>query len=79
MISLKISEIHSKDCGKGYARISSMDMKELGLTSWDLIQIDGRRKTVVRAMQLDADEREPESVIEIDMVTEKTREWSLTT
>ena len=43
MISLKISEIHSKDCGKGYARISSMDMKELGLTSWDLIQIDGRK------------------------------------
>ena len=69
MISLKISEIHSKDCGKGYAKISSMDMKELGLTSWDLIQIDGRRKTVVRAMPLDADEREPESVIEIDMVT----------
>ena len=68
-ISLKISEIHSKDCGKGYARISSMDMKELGLTSWDLIQIDGRRKTVVRALPLDADERETESVIEIDMVT----------
>lgn len=69
MISLKISEIHSKDCGKGYARISSMDMKELDLTSWDLIQIDGRKKTVVRALPLDADEQETESVIEIDMVT----------
>ena len=44
MISLKISEIHSKDWGKGYARISTLDMKELGLTSWDLIQIDGRKK-----------------------------------
>ena len=69
MISLKISEIHSRDSGKGYARISPMDMQELGLTSWDLVQIDGRRKTVVRALPLDAEEQETESVIEIDMVT----------
>lgn len=69
MISLKISEIHSRDSGKGYARISPMDMRELGLTSWDLVQIDGRRKTVVRALPLDAEELETESVIEIDTVT----------
>lgn len=69
MISLKISEIHSRDSGKGYARISPMDMRELGLTSWDLIQIDGRRKTVVRALPLEAEELETESVIEIDTVT----------
>lgn len=69
MISLKISEIHSRDSGKGYARISPMDMQELGLTSWDLVQIDGRRKTVVRALPLDAEEREMGAVIEIDTVT----------
>ena len=69
MISLKISEIHSRDSGKGYARISPMDMQELGLTSWDLVQIDGRRKTVARALPLDAEEREMGAVIEIDTVT----------
>ena len=69
MISLKISEIHSRDSGKGYARISPVDMRELGLTSWDLIQIDGRKKTVVRALPLEAEEQEAESVIEIDTVT----------
>ncbi len=71
MISLKISEIHSRDCGKGYARISSIDMKELDLESWDLIRIDGRRKTVVRALPLDIEreEEEAESVIEIDFLT----------
>ncbi len=69
MISLKISEIHSRDSGKGYARISPMDMQELGLTSWDLVQIDGRRKTVARALPLDTEELETESVIEIDTVT----------
>ncbi len=69
MISLKISEIHSRDSGKGYARISPMDMQELGLTSWDLVQIDGRKKTVVRALPLDTIEDEADSVIEIDTVT----------
>ena len=69
MISLRISEIHSRDCGKGYARISGADMKDLGLSSWDLIQIDGRRKTVVRALPFDADQQDSEAVIEIDLVT----------
>lgn len=69
MISLRISEIHSRDCGKGYARISGADMRDLGLSSWDLIQIDGRRKTVVRALPMDADQEDSEAIIEIDLVT----------
>ena len=74
MISLRISEIHSRDCGKGYARISDSDMKNLGVSSWDLVQIDGRRKTVVRALPIDAENGDAENgdaeaVIEIDLVT----------
>ncbi len=70
MISLRTSEIHSRDCCKGYARISRVDMRELGLESWDLICIDGKRKTVVRALPFNVEEQE-ESVIEIDVVTRK--------
>ena len=69
MISLRISEIHSRDCGKGYARISDSDMRNLGVSSWDLVQIDGRRKTVVRALPIDAENGNAEDVIEIDLVT----------
>lgn len=71
MISLRISEIHSRDCGKGYARISDSGMKDLGVSSWDLVQIDGRRKTVVRALPIDADDggADVDAVIEIDFVT----------
>lgn len=69
MISLRISEIHSRDCGKGYARISDSDMKNLGVSSWDLVQIDGRRKTVVRALPIDAENGNADAVIEIDLVT----------
>ena len=69
MISLRISEIHSRDCGKGYARISDSDMKDLGVSSWDLVQIDGRKKTVVRALPMEAENGNAEAVIEIDLVT----------
>lgn len=69
MISLRISEIHSRDCNKGYARISDSDMRNLGVSSWDLVQIDGRRKTVVRALPIEAENGNSESVIEIDLVT----------
>ena len=72
MISLKISEIHSKDAGKCYARISEKNMSALGIGTWDLVELGGKRKTVVRAIPLeenDYDNGESESVIEIDFVT----------
>ncbi|MGH7885223.1 MAG: CDC48 family AAA ATPase, partial [Thermodesulfobacteriota bacterium] len=69
MISLRISEIPYSDLGKGFARISLANMNELGISSWDLIEIGGRRKTVVRAVPFDTAEEDSESVIEIDNIT----------
>ena len=72
MISLKISEIHSKDAGKSYARISADNMSALGIATWDLVELGGNRKTVVRAVPLeenDYENGESESVIEIDLLT----------
>ena len=72
MISLKISEIHARDAGKCYARISEKNMSALGIGTWDLVELGGKRKTVVRAIPLeekDYDNGEAESVIEIDFVT----------
>ena len=70
MISLKISEIHSSDAGKGYARLSENNMDELGITPWDLIEIGGKRKTVVRAMPFENNGYDDEeSIIEIDLNT----------
>lgn len=72
MISLKISEIHAKDAGKGYARISEKNMSSLGIGTWDLVELGGKRKTVVRAIPLEGntyENGESESVIEIDFVT----------
>jgi len=68
MIALKICEIAKKDSGKGFARLNSADMRELGVEAWDLVEIGGKRKTVVRVMALDKSSKK-KSVIEIDSVT----------
>lgn len=68
MFSLKISEISIKDAGKAIARLNSKDMTDLGLSSWDLIQIEGRRKTVTRVMPLEKSENN-KSIIKIDGIT----------
>lgn len=72
MISLRISEIHARDAGKGYARISERSMMDLGITTWDMIEVGGRRKTFVRAMPLELngyESCEMELIIEIDLYT----------
>ncbi|MBI4228488.1 MAG: CDC48 family AAA ATPase [Deltaproteobacteria bacterium] len=68
MLSLRISEISVKDAGKGFARIDSRDMNTLGVDEWDLIEIGGKRKTVVRIMPLERSARE-KSIIQVDGIT----------
>ena len=68
MISFRICELPKKDSGKGLARIKPLDMKELGVSAWDLVEIGGKRKTVVRVAPLDKGTPE-QSVIEIDGTT----------
>jgi len=68
MIALKICEIAKKDFGMGFARLNSVDMRELGIEAWDLIEIVGKRKTIVRVMALEKSSNK-KSIIEIDPVT----------
>jgi len=76
MFSLKISEISIKDAGKAIARLNSKDMTDLGLSSWDLIQIEGRRKTVTRVMPLEKSENN-KSIIKIDGITRENAKASV--
>ncbi|WP_456474676.1 CDC48 family AAA ATPase [Candidatus Pyrohabitans sp.] len=45
-IELKVAEAKSNDVGRGIARIDPHVIEELGLTSGDVIQITGKKKTV---------------------------------
>lgn len=71
MISLKISEIDRSDVGKGVAKLSRNNMHELGLEPFDTIEIGGKRKTVARAVPLDAEGGTNENIIEIDLFTRR--------
>ncbi len=68
MVSLKIDEISVKDAGKGFARVDPKDMRTLGVNPWDLVEIGGKRKTVVRVMQLEKS-LQGKSIVQVDGIT----------
>ncbi|MFA9407561.1 MAG: hypothetical protein ACERKJ_01840, partial [Candidatus Dadabacteria bacterium] len=72
MIALKICKIEKKDAGKGFAKLDPGDMREIGVEPWDLIEIGGKRKTVVRVMPLDKSKTK-KSIIELDEATIELR------
>ena len=47
-LELKVSEAFIEDVGQGWARLDSEDMKALGVTLGDLIEISGKGKTTAR-------------------------------
>ncbi|MEM2168961.1 MAG: CDC48 family AAA ATPase [Candidatus Bathyarchaeia archaeon] len=46
VVTLRVAEAHSRDVGRGIARIDPKIMESLGLTPGDIIEISGKRKTV---------------------------------
>ena len=46
---LRVTEARSKDAGRGIARIDSAVMEALGITTGDIIQIEGKKRTVAIA------------------------------
>ena len=68
MITLKIAEISVKDAGKGLGRVDPKDMHALGIAAFDLIEIGGKRKTVIRAIPLEKSQR-GQSLIQVDGIT----------
>jgi len=64
-LTLKVQEALSKDVGRAIGRIDPEDMKELGLTVGDIIEIIGKRKTPAKCMPCYAEER-GKKIIQID-------------
>jgi transitional endoplasmic reticulum ATPase len=52
MISLKVLEAYTRDVGRGTARIDYDTMASLGVSTGDIIEIKGKRKTVVKCLPL---------------------------
>ena len=49
-IKLKLEDLGVKDSGKGFARIPTALMQELGIEPLDVVEIFGRRKSAIRLM-----------------------------
>ena len=47
---LKVEDLGPKDSGKGYARIPTALMQELGIEPLDVVEIYGKRKSAIRLM-----------------------------
>jgi len=48
-VKLKVAEAEYADVGRGIARIDSQTMEKLGITTGDIIEIEGKRKTAAIA------------------------------
>ena len=64
-LELNVSEAFVEDVGQGWARLDSDDMKALGATLGDLIEISGKQKTVAR-LTATSDQDRGKKVIQID-------------
>ena len=49
-ITLRVSESTGKDVGRGIARLDPADMRRLGVDVGDMVEVEGKRRTVCRVL-----------------------------
>ena len=67
-ILLRIAEALPKDAGRGLVRLDPQDLERLGVSTGDVVEVVGKRATVVRAMPAYAAQRGL-GLIEMDGIT----------
>ncbi len=64
-MTLRVAEAKPRDVGRGIARIDPQDFEKIGAKVGDIIQIEGKRKTVARVMPAYPEDR-GKSLIQLD-------------
>ena len=64
-INVKVLEAYTRDVGRGVARIDYDLMDNVGVSTGDIVEISGKRKTVAKCLPLYPSD-EGSSVIRID-------------
>lgn len=62
---LKVKEGLAKDVGRALARLDPEDMRQIGVQGGDILLLEGKRKTLAKAMPCYAEER-GKSIIQLD-------------
>ena len=63
--TFRVSESRPKDVGRGIARIDPKDMTEIGAEVGDIVQVEGKRKTVAKIMPAYMEDR-GKGIIQMD-------------
>jgi transitional endoplasmic reticulum ATPase len=68
VVRLRVAEALSKDVGRNLARLDPDDLKALGISVGDAVEVRGKRATVCRAMPAHKDQR-GRGAVQIDGIT----------
>lgn len=75
-LTLRVAEARPKDVGRGIARIDPEDLARLGAEVGDILQIEGKRKTVAKVMPAYIEDR-GKSLVQIDGLLRENAQVSL--
>ena len=75
-IVLRVSEARPKDVGRGIARIDPKDMEIIGASVGDILQIEGKRKSVVKVLPAYMEDR-AKGIIQMDGLLRENARISL--
>ncbi|MBM3142936.1 MAG: CDC48 family AAA ATPase [Chloroflexi bacterium] len=64
-LNLRVAEAKARDVGRGIARIDPQDLETIGAEVGDIIEIEGKRKTVAKVMPAYPEDR-GKSIIQMD-------------
>ena len=67
-LTLRVAEAPGRDVGRGLARLDPKDLAQLGAAVGDILEIDGERKTVAKAMPA-YNESRGQGLVQIDGIT----------
>ncbi|WP_273702129.1 CDC48 family AAA ATPase [Acetomicrobium sp.] len=76
-IVLRVAEAKTKDVGRGIIRIDPQNMARIGLDVGDVVEIEGKRKTVARAMPTYPQDR-GNNIVQMDGIIRNNAGVSLT-
>lgn len=65
VLTLRVAEASPKDVGRGVARIDPRDMEKIDVQVGDIIEVQGKRKTVAKIMPAYPEDR-GKNVIQMD-------------
>jgi transitional endoplasmic reticulum ATPase len=76
LLTLRVTEAKTRDVGRGIIRLDPQDLMAIGSETGDIVEIEGKRKTVAKAMPAYPEDRD-KSLIQMDGLLRSNAQISL--